>query len=74
MSPTKLDGNSLISPGRESLVCEIPAGDGKIANFFLQCRQQVQNKLSKHNIKEKGERSVQIVRRQVREDDIDKYA
>jgi hypothetical protein len=25
-------------PDRESLVSDIPAGDGKIANHFLQCR------------------------------------
>ncbi len=24
-------------PARESLISDIPAGDGKIANFFLQC-------------------------------------
>ncbi len=24
-------------PARESLVCDIPAGDGKIVNLFLQC-------------------------------------
>jgi hypothetical protein len=28
-----------IFPPRESLVSDIPAGDGKMANLFLQCRQ-----------------------------------
>jgi hypothetical protein len=40
MSLTKLSlaGNNLIIPGRRaSLVSDIPAGDGKIANLFLQC-------------------------------------
>ncbi len=26
-----------LSPGRKSLVCNIPAGDGNVANVFLQC-------------------------------------
>jgi hypothetical protein len=29
-----LDGNNLIFPLRESLVSDIPAGDGKIVKFF----------------------------------------
>jgi hypothetical protein len=41
MSPTKLSlaGNNLITvfPARESLVSDIPAGDAKIANLFIQC-------------------------------------
>jgi hypothetical protein len=38
MSLTKLslDGNTVFLP-RESLVSDIPAGDGKMANLFLQC-------------------------------------
>jgi hypothetical protein len=33
-----LGGNNLVfSPPRESLVSDIPAGDGKMANSFLQC-------------------------------------
>jgi hypothetical protein len=36
MSLTKLslNGNILIIPARESLVSDIPAGDGKTANLF----------------------------------------
>ncbi len=34
--PLTLAWNNLIIP-RESLVSDIPAGDGKIANLFLQC-------------------------------------
>jgi hypothetical protein len=30
--------NSKLFPDRESVVSDIPAGYGKIANFFLQCR------------------------------------
>jgi hypothetical protein len=44
MSLTKLSvvGNNLIIPNqRESLVSEIPAGDRKLANLFLQCRGSV---------------------------------
>jgi hypothetical protein len=39
MSPTKLSlaGNNLVFPARESLVSDITAGDGKIANHLLQC-------------------------------------
>ncbi len=39
MSLTKLSlaGNNIIIPARESLVSDIPAGDGKIVNPFLQC-------------------------------------
>jgi hypothetical protein len=41
MSLTKLslDGNTLIIPSqaRETLVSDIPAGDGKNDNLFLQC-------------------------------------
>ncbi len=29
-----------LSPARESLVSDIPAGDGKMANLFLQCTHQ----------------------------------
>ncbi len=32
-----LAGKKLIIPAREDLVCDIPAGDGKIDNLFLQC-------------------------------------
>jgi hypothetical protein len=35
-----LAAKNLIFPARESLVSDIPAGDGKIANLFLQCRPQ----------------------------------
>ncbi len=31
-------------PARESLVSDIPAGDGKIANLFLQCRENLWRK------------------------------
>jgi hypothetical protein len=43
MSLTKLflGGNNLIFPARESLVSDIQAGDGKIANLFLQCRPEL---------------------------------
>ncbi len=41
MSLTKLsqDGNTVIKlfPARKGLVSDIPAGDGKTANLFLQC-------------------------------------
>jgi hypothetical protein len=39
MSLTKLSlaKNIHILPARESLVSDIPAGDGKIVNLFLQC-------------------------------------
>jgi hypothetical protein len=39
MSLTKLSlaRNNKIVPARESLVIDFPAGDRKIANFFLQC-------------------------------------
>ncbi len=43
MSLTKLSlgGNDLIIPApRESLVSDIPAGDGNVANLFLQCSLQ----------------------------------
>ncbi len=30
-------GNNLIIPSQDSLVSDIPAGDGKIVNLFLQC-------------------------------------
>ncbi len=37
-----LGGNNLVFfPPRESLVSDIPAGDGKIANSFLQCNAQL---------------------------------
>jgi hypothetical protein len=38
MSFTKLflGGNNLIIPAQESLVSDIPAGDGNVANLFLQ--------------------------------------
>jgi hypothetical protein len=36
-------------PARESLVSDIPAGEGNIANLFLQCRiEKHQNFLTKH--------------------------
>ncbi len=31
-------GRIKLFPARESLVCDITAGDGKLANLFLQCR------------------------------------
>jgi hypothetical protein len=31
-------GPKKLFPARESLIIDIPAGGGKIANFFLQCR------------------------------------
>ncbi len=39
MSLTKLSRPGIITifPARESLVSDIPAGDGTIANLFLQC-------------------------------------
>jgi hypothetical protein len=39
MSLTKLSlaGNFVIIPRKGSLVSDIPAGDGKIDNLFLQC-------------------------------------
>jgi hypothetical protein len=37
MSQTKLALPGII-PGRESLASDILAGDGKIANLFLQCK------------------------------------
>ncbi len=39
MSLTKLSlmGNNLLFPAKESLISDIPAGDGKTANLFLQC-------------------------------------
>jgi hypothetical protein len=39
MSLTNLSlvGNNLILPAWESVVSDIPAGDGKLANLFLQC-------------------------------------
>jgi hypothetical protein len=39
ISPTKLSVGGIIKffPSRESLVSDIPAGDRKIANLFLQC-------------------------------------
>jgi hypothetical protein len=30
-------GNDFPVPARESLVSDIPAGDGKVVNLFLQC-------------------------------------
>jgi hypothetical protein len=46
MSPTKLSlaGNNLIIPASESLVSDIPAGDGKTENLLLQCNQFLQCK------------------------------
>jgi hypothetical protein len=40
MSLTKLSWPGIIKivPARESLVSDIPAGDGKTANLFLQCK------------------------------------
>jgi hypothetical protein len=36
LTKLSLAGNNLITPmDRESLIRDIPAGDGKIANFFL---------------------------------------
>ncbi len=32
-----LAGNNFIFPARESLISDIPAGDGKIDSLFLQC-------------------------------------
>jgi hypothetical protein len=53
MSLTKLslDGNTVIKffPTRESLVSDIPAGDGKIDKHFLQCIQQQTVELSYDN-------------------------
>jgi hypothetical protein len=37
LAKLSLAGNNFILPGLESLVSDIPAGDGKIANIFLQC-------------------------------------
>jgi hypothetical protein len=34
LNKLSLAGNNLMIPGRENLVSDIPAGDGKIANFF----------------------------------------
>ncbi len=45
LNKLSLAGNNLMIPGRENLVCDIPAGDGKIANFFLQCRSRAKNVL-----------------------------
>jgi hypothetical protein len=36
--------NNLINPGQESLVRDVPVGDGKIANLFLQCNIQTEGK------------------------------
>jgi hypothetical protein len=40
LTKLSLAGNNLIIPGQRpgSLVSDIPAGDGKIANLFLQCK------------------------------------
>jgi hypothetical protein len=35
----KMPGIIKLFPDRESLVSDIPAGDGKIGNCFLQCRE-----------------------------------
>ncbi len=35
-----LDGNTLFIPVQGELVSDIPAGDGKIFNLFLQCSRQ----------------------------------
>ncbi len=35
--------NEFPIPSRESLVSDIPVGDGKISNLFLQCMQIVQD-------------------------------
>jgi hypothetical protein len=39
MSPTKLflGGNNLVIPAQGELVSDIQAGDGNVANLFLQC-------------------------------------
>jgi hypothetical protein len=52
MSLTKLSlaGNSLIIPGQGQFSCDIPAGDGKIANLCLQFvrdRRDAQNEANK---------------------------
>jgi len=36
-----LAGNNKLFPARDSLVDDIPAGHGKIANFILQCNSNV---------------------------------
>ncbi len=51
MSLTKLTQQFNYSrPGRESLVSDIPAGDGKTANFFLLCRDQVGGRCQRQNL------------------------
>ncbi len=37
-------GKNLINPARESLLGDIPAGDGKIANLYLQCSIKLNNR------------------------------
>jgi hypothetical protein len=39
-------------PARESLVSDIPAGDGKIANLFLQCKgfQEFEYRVAEENL------------------------
>ncbi len=37
LTKLSLARNNLIIPARESLVSDIPAGDGKTSNLFLQC-------------------------------------
>ncbi len=37
MQNSPLPGITKLFPARESLVSDIPAGDGKIVNLFLQC-------------------------------------
>ncbi len=53
MSLTKfsLAGNIHILPDRESLVSDIPAGDRKIVNLFLQCELQLVTKEVRYNSK-----------------------
>ncbi len=42
LDPSLVSQNRVkLFPARESLVSDIPAGDGKIANLFLQCRTSV---------------------------------
>jgi hypothetical protein len=50
LTKLSLAGNYLIFPTRESLVIDIPAGDGKIDNPFLQCNKLQMKEIRKASL------------------------